>query len=322
MTSRRKLGVVLGAGAARGWAHVGVLQALKDLKIKPDIICGCSMGALVAASYATGHLQTLANLATSLTRARTLSYFDIKIVGGGLIEGRWIVRFFHENVEDTAIENATTTFGTVATDLHTGRETWLTSGSIIDAVRASIAVPGLLSPIRLHGRWLVDGALVNPLPVSLCRALGADVIIGISLDGDLIRRPNNFLKDVPTPNETPEKHSSWLRWLTANLPGGKLVKAAVSSEDNPEEPIGRPSYTDVIAGSFFIVQDFVSRVRLAADPADVLLVPDVSDIGWMDFHRAKDAIDAGRQEVLNARSAIIDAAQLTAQAVPAQPQSE
>jgi NTE family protein len=177
----------------------------------------------------------------------------------------------------------------------------------------------LLSPIQLHGRWLVDGALVNPLPVSLCRALGADVIIGISLDGDLVRRPNSFLVDVAPSVEKPETHSSWLRWLTANLPGGKLVKAAVSSEDNLEEPIGRPSYTDVIAGSFFIVQDFVSRVRLAADPADVLLVPDVSDIGWMDFHRAQEAFDAGRQEVLDAQSAIIDAAQLTAQAVPAQP---
>ena len=280
------------------------------------------MGALVAASYATGHLQTLADLATSLTRARTLSYFDIKITGGGLIEGRWIVRFFRENVEDITIENATTTFGTVATDLHTGRETWLTSGSIIDAVRASIAVPGLLSPIQLQGRWLVDGALVNPLPVSLCRALGADVIIGISLDGDLVHRPISFLKDAVTPTETPEPNSSWLRWLNANLPGGKLFKAAKSTEGGSEGSIGRPGYTDIITGSFFIVQDFVSRVRLAADPADLLLVPDVGEIGWMEFHRAQEAIDAGRQTVLDSQPAIVDAAKLTTQADPTEPLSD
>jgi NTE family protein len=259
----------------------------------------------------------LADLANSLTRARTLSYFDLKIIGGGLIEGRWIVRFFRQNVEDTAIENAATTFGTVATDLHTGRETWLTSGSIIDAVRASIAVPGLLSPIQLQGRWLVDGALVNPLPVSLCRALGADVIIGVSLDGDLIRRPHSFFKDAKQSIENPEKRSSWLRWLNATLPQGKRSSSSAEVAEGNQVAISRPGYTDVIAGAFFIVQDFVSRVRLAADPADILLVPDVEKIGWFDFHHAKEAIAAGRQEVEDYEAALLAAARRANEAIPA-----
>ena len=212
-----RIGLVLGAGAARGWAHIGVLRALAAHDIRPDVICGCSIGALVAASHVTGHLGSLEKLARSLSTSRVIRYFDISLRGGGLIEGRWIINFFRENVEDTTIENTDIIFGAVATDLASGRETWLTSGSIIDAVRASIAVPGLLTPIQIRGRWHIDGALVNPLPVSLCRALGADVIIGVNLNGNLMSRPDLARAGSGAPTKTTEPDSegssSWLEWM-------------------------------------------------------------------------------------------------------------
>lgn len=302
-----KLGLVLGAGAARGWAHIGVLQALDELGVKPDIVCGCSSGALVAASYVTGHLPTLAKLVSSLTWRGTLAYMDFTWGGGGLIEGRRIVRFFENNVADIAIENAKPTFGAVATDLHSGRETWFTRGSIIDAVRASIALPGLLTPLEIKDRWLVDGSLVNPIPVSLCRALGADIIIGVSLNGDLVSRPQRGLRHDPVPLLQETTQSSWLRWLTRRVEdraqGGAPPSIRALQKSN-----GRPTYVEVIGQTLLVTQDFVSRVRLAADPVDVLIAPEVSHLGMMDFHRARESIEAGRRATLEAKERILRAA--------------
>lgn len=296
-----KIGVVLGAGVARGWSHIGVLQALTELGVKPDIVCGCSVGALVGASYTTGHLDTLSDLVQTLSWRGVLSYMDFSLAGGGLMEGRRIVKFFEDNVEDTAIENAKPLFGAVATELHSGRETWLTKGSIIDAVRASIALPGLLTPIHLKGKWLIDGALVNPLPVSLCRALGADIILGVSMNGNLVSRPPPLPEQAVEP-EQPTSQSEWLRWLQG-LPGmgrsnGVTAAASVVAPD-------RPTYLNVVGESFFIVQDFIARVRLAADPVDLLIVPNVTQIGVMEFHRAQEAVEAGRVAVSEQKDAIL-----------------
>lgn len=301
-----KLGLVLGAGAARGWAHIGVLEALGELGVKPDIVCGCSSGALVAASYVTGHLPTLAKLVSSLTWRGTLGYMDFTWSGGGLIEGRRIVRFFENNVADIAIENAKPTFGAVATDLHSGRETWFTRGSIIDAVRASIALPGLLTPLQIKDRWLVDGSLVNPIPVSLCRALGADIIIGVSLNGDLVSRSQRGLRPDLAPAPEPTKQSSWLQWLTRR--DAERVQDAPPSVRLLQRTNGRPTYVEVIGQTLLVTQDFVSRVRLAADPVDVLIAPEVSHLGMMDFHRAKESIEAGRSATLEAKDLILRAA--------------
>jgi len=298
MRKEKKIGLVLGAGAAKGWAHIGVIRELVRLGFEPDIICGTSMGALVGASYATGHLESLENIANSLTRTRVLRYFDISFLGGGLIEGRWISDFFRRNLEDTAIERVTPKFGAVATELHSGRETWLTSGSIIDAVRASIAIPGLVIPVKFNGQWLTDGALVNPLPVSLCRALGADVIIGVSLSGDFISRPNRIAKSELTEMDQKTAQSNWLKWLSHGLPFGLASDVTPVPELDSNSDRGRPSYLDVLSEVFFIVTNFVARVRLAADPVDLLIAAKVEDIGLMDFHRARETIDAGHQSVI------------------------
>ena len=294
---QHKVGLVLGAGAARGWAHIGVLKALAAQGIRPDIVCGCSIGALVAASSVTGHLESLEARARDMTVSRVVRYFDLSLRGGGIIEGRWITDFFRESVEDIDIASSTPVFGAVATDLASGRETWLTSGSMIDAVRASIAIPGLLAPVFIRGRWHVDGALVNPLPVSLCRALGADVIIGVSLNGNLIARPSPIAVMPPTPAAPAdveleaETASSWPRWF-----GYGRSTDAGAPQQGPD-PDSRPGYLEVVSQTFFIVQDFVSRIRLAADPVDVLIAPNVGKLGWLEFHRADEAIEAGEEAV-------------------------
>jgi NTE family protein len=232
---------------------------------------------------------------------------DFTWSGGGLIEGRRIVRFFENNVADIAIENTKPIFGAVATDLHSGRETWFTRGSIIDAVRASIALPGLLTPMEIKDRWLVDGSLVNPIPVSLGRALGADIIIGVSLNGDLVSRPQRGLRhDLAPALEPTTSRSSWLQWLTRRVedpaqeppPGVRLL----------QKTNGRPTYVEVIGQTLLVTQDFVSRVRLAADPVDVLIAPEVSHLGMMDFHRARESIEAGRRATLEAKDLILRAA--------------
>jgi NTE family protein len=296
-TNSPRIGLVLGAGAARGWAHIGVLKALAKQGIRPDIVCGCSIGALVAASYVTDHMSSLEKLARSLTTSRVIRYFDISLRGGGLIEGRRIVEFFAENVEETEIENASPIFGAVATDLASGRETWLTSGSIIDAVRASIAVPGFLTPVLIRGRWHIDGALVNPLPVSLCRALGADIIIGVSLNGNLMARSTvvPIAATGSTVSDEPQLveggTASWMRWFRY----GRNADAEATGPAPVD--VKRPGYLEVVSQTLFLVQDFVSRVRLAADPVDVLIAPDVTHLGWLEFHRAAEAIEAGEAAV-------------------------
>lgn len=356
--SRPVIGVVLGAGAARGWSHIGVLEALEEMNLRPEIVVGCSSGSVVAAAYAAGQLEPLKSFASSLTWRGMLGYFDFSWRGGGLIEGRWLVDFLEQNIGDHRIEELPIAFGTVATELATGRETWFTSGSLLDAVRASIALPGLMTPVAIEGRWMVDGALANPIPVSLCRALGAEVILGVSMSGDLVslgrsplalkakaddlevgEDPVSLRKDLaskaaggmlaPAENGAAaarvgrasaevaaEQRSSWLAWLMGYGGGGWSSywagerAAGQGAGGPPKPPAGRPGYFDVIGQSFFSVQNFVSRVRLAADPVDVLIVPDVEGIGVMDFHRGAEAIEAGRAAVAAKQAAIAALCQL------------
>jgi NTE family protein len=304
MSHDRKLGLVLGAGAARGWAHIGVLQGLAELGMHPDIVCGCSSGAVVGASYATGRLDVLTDRVVRMTLREMIGTLDFSFAGGGLLEGRSLLTFFRDSIGDVAIEDVAVAFGIVATELESGREMWLTEGSIIDAVRASVALPGLLVPFAIRGRWLIDGALVNPLPVSLCRALGADAIIAVSLNGSLFSAETTAppaTVPLPPAADTVPRQSSWLRWQSWGLPlrwspwSGPAETIAASPPVAGK--LARPTYLEVMTKSFFTVQDFISRVRMAADPADVLIAPRIGNSGLLDFHRGAEAIAAGRRAV-------------------------
>ncbi len=180
MKSDLKIGIALGSGSARGWSHIGVLRALEKAGIKPQIVCGSSIGALVGAAYADGDLDALEDWVTELTWRKVLGFFDISF-NGGFLKGTRLIAFLRDNLLDKRVEDLALPFAAVATDLRSGREIWLREGSAADVVRASIATPGLFTPCEIDGRLLVDGALVNPVPVSLCRAMGADFVIGVDL---------------------------------------------------------------------------------------------------------------------------------------------
>ena len=183
---KRKVGLALGSGSARGWGHIGAIRAMHEQGIRADIICGSSIGALVGAALASHHLDELEQWVLELSLRDMIKLMDFNLRSGGLIEGERLLESFCRYVDDVPIQQLDTAFGAVATDLESGHECWLQQGSLLDAVRASIALPGLFSPFYHQQRWLVDGGLVNPLPVSMCRTMGADIIIAVNLNSDLV----------------------------------------------------------------------------------------------------------------------------------------
>jgi len=290
-----RIGVVLGSGAARGWAHIGVLQALAELGIRPAVVCGTSIGALVGAAFVTGRLETLTSRMKEFGRGDVARLLDPRLARGGLIEGRRIDAFLESLGIEGAIESLNFRFGAVATDLVSGREVWLQSGPIGHAVRASIGMPGVFSPVRHDEAWLVDGGLVDPVPVSLARALGADIVIAVDLNARLLgRRLAADAQAVASePAALPSRIPQWLKKA-----GGPLLAGAL--ESGP----GYPSYFEVLANTLNIMQDRITRARLAGDPPDILLQPILTDFSWFDFHRASDAIAEGVACVESAQVAL------------------
>ena len=283
-THKPRIGLALGSGSARGWSHIGVIRALQEAGIEPDIVCGTSIGSLVAAAYATGELDRLEDWVKSLTWQNVVGLLDIT-VNGGLIKGNKLVDFFRSHFDDIDIIKLPKPFGAVSTELATGREVWLRDGSLIDAVRASLAVPGLFTPVEHGGMLLVDGGLVNPVPVSLCRAMGANIVIAVDLNTDMVGR--TFRKPVETKERKPAKPAGqWASML------GKLQTLGVL-KSGPRSSREMPSVLDVLASSINIMQVRITRSRLAGEPADLIISPRLSQMALMDFHRATPAINEG-----------------------------
>ncbi len=286
-----RIGLALGGGSARGWAHIGVIRALADAGIEPDIVCGTSIGALVGAAYAGGEIDRLEAWVRSLRLQTVVSFLDFSL-NGGLIKGDKLIDFFRSHFVDRDIRELERPFGAVATDLQRGREVWLREGRVTDAVRASIALPGLFTPVQRDGGWLVDGGLVNPVPVSLCRAMGADIVIAVDLNADLLGR---HLK--PKPAKAVRKRAAAVPdtltdAMMARIQTG-MSQLGINHRDGPEPP----AMLDVLASSINIMQVLITRSRLAGEPADVLVTPLLADLALMEFHRAGIAIDAGRHAV-------------------------
>jgi NTE family protein len=294
------VGLALGSGAARGWAHIGVLRVLQEAQVPIDIVCGTSIGALVGAAFAAGELDRLEPWVRSLGWQQVVGLIDLKM-GGGLIEGGRLVDFFRARFQDRGIEQLPLPFACVATELHTGREIWLRHGSVVDAVRASIAVPGLFTPAWHDGRLLVDGGLVNPVPVSLCRAMGADIVIAVDLNWQLLVRRQRIAGRA-----SPKPRGGLVDALLARLPWGGGESAAGSGASRAREG-EMPSVLDVMTTSLNIIQWRITQSRLAGEPADVIVRPLQPDIAVMDFHRGAAAIAAGRKAAEQALPAIHDA---------------
>ena len=283
-----RIGLALGGGSARGWAHIGVIRALADAGIEPDLVCGTSIGALVGAAYVAGELDRLESWVRSLRVQTVVSFLDVSL-SGGLIKGDKLITFFREHFVDRDIHELARPFGAVATDLAHGREVWLREGGVSDAVRASIALPGLFAPVRRDGAWLVDGGLVNPVPVSLCRAMGADVVVAVDLNSDLLGR---HLRK-PKPRTRPPKAGppTAVDNMLARIQTG-INQLGLNHGDPADET---PAMLDVLASSINIMQVLITRSRLAGEPADVLVTPRLAELGLMEFHRAGMAIEAGRR---------------------------
>ena len=283
-----QVGLALGSGGARGWCHIGVLRGLEEIGVEPEVVAGCSMGALVGAAYAGGKLGALEKWVRDLTPTRFLGLIDIRPGSGGIVAGSEIVAMLSKIGLPDRIEDLERPFAAVATDMETGREIWLREGSLADAVRASVALPGVISPHRVGGHWMLDGGLTNPVPVSVARAMGAEVIIAANpnakLHGKVWQRPT----------------STWEN-LLRDLPEG-LAKALLPAlnEDSP------PSYVDVISTAVDVMTEQIRRARLAGDPPHVLLNARLPDLTVLDLHRGAEAIAEGMRIVRSQKDWIID----------------
>lgn len=279
------VGLALGSGMARGWAHIGVLRALHDAGIVPDVVAGTSMGAVVGALYLGGRLDDAETWARELTARGIMRHIDVGIRGGGLVGGDKIMAVLRGVLGDIDIKDLPKPFACVATDLIVGHEVWLRRGRLVDALRASISLPGAFRPVKVEDRWLVDGAMVNPVPVSVCHALGADVVIAVNVNADLVGR-----KSSQMPGSEPGRLANVLEQenTAANGKIAQFVQQIIGAST------GAPTTFRVMAASLNILLDRIARSRLAGDPADVVVAPRVGHIGMMEFHRAPEMIQAGR----------------------------
>ncbi len=303
-----RIGLALGSGSSRGWAHIGVLHALQEIGVRPAIVTGASVGALVAAAYASDQLPQLEKWVRTLTRVDIWRLLDTTFRGGGVMRGNRLMQAIGHQIKDHDIEALPVAFGAVAADLNTGEEIWLKGGSMLTAVRASSGMPGLFTPVWHQDRWMIDGGVVNPVPITLCRALGADFVIAVNLNVPVTSRWTGQKLSVqleadPMPRQTegvpaPEEPEGWAfadKW-------SELVDGLVESFRSERDP--EPGMFEVMAASIHIMQDHIARSRMAGDPPNLTISPDLGHFQLMDFHRADEAIEIGRQAVAQSKDAL------------------
>ena len=310
--TRPRIGVALGGGAARGWAHIGVLKQLEKMGIRPDVIAGCSIGSIVGAACAVDNLDKLEKWALSLGKLEMVRYFELKTSFNGFAHQQKLREFFHEHVcaEQQSITGLKKSFAAVAADLHSGEEIWLREGKVIDAVWASIALPGLFPAVEHEGRWLLDGGLVNPVPVSLCSALGADIVIAVNLNSVAQQRKREAAAETKA-EDAPENDAPASKPNTEQQNDDSLfshVAGALREYSNTLFPSSDqnapPGLMETLAASVNITQNRITRCRLLDDPPDVLLSPRVGDLSLLEFYRAEEAIQEGQNCVLRIQAEI------------------
>ncbi len=288
--TRPSIGLALGGGAARGFAHIGVMRTLVAHGIVPDVIVGTSIGAVVAGCYAAGQLDNLEEWSRRLTVRNVLGYLDINLSGSGLIRGGHLAKVLGQSLTDRRIDDLPIRFAAIATEFNTGHEIWLTRGRLADALRASYALPGIFPPVKIGGRWLVDGALVNPVPVSAARALDARLVIAVNLNSDLFGRGTIIASHGSDESDEPTaEEATPFAGLRGLFSGERKLRRQILGRKNS------PGIPTVMMEAFNVMQDRITRARLAGDPADVLISPRLGTIGMFDFHRAAEAIEIGAE---------------------------
>ena len=299
-----KVGLALGSGSARGWAHIGVIKALAEAGVRVDFVAGTSIGALVGAIYASGNIDDLRDAAVRLDCRQIARFLDIGFPKAGLIDGKKIADHIRSHVQDRNMEDLSVPFRAVATDLTTGREVVLQDGDVVEAVRSSISVPGVFAPVRKGSMILVDGGLVNPVPVSSVRDMGADFVIAVDLNHDIVA--NNGVNRTHTPGSgrlahhgtaarpRPAKGNKLLEVLNDRVEMLDLCALSTISQWIARRRLS--NILDVLTTSIHVAEMQITSMKLRADPPDLLLRPNLGHIGFLEFNRAKEAIAEGYRE--------------------------
>lgn len=293
------IGLALGSGSARGWAHIGVIRALTEAGLEADYVAGASIGAAVGAVYASGDLDALEDVALELDWRQVASFFDAVLPKSGLIDGKKLSAFIRHHVKETRIEELPLPFCAIATDLETGEEVAIREGDIIEAVRASFSIPGILTPVRWNGRTLVDGGLVNPVPVNVLRDMGAEFVIAVDLSHGVVGRKMARDRTAPPKPAARESRVTEARNRIARALRTRMARVGLPALDQITRWRSRerlPSIFDVMITSLNIMEAFITKSRLEADPPDLLIQPKVGHIRSLEFHRAEEAIAEGYRE--------------------------
>lgn len=311
---RPSIGIALGGGAARGFAHIGVLKVLKEAGYELDAIAGTSIGAVVGGCFLAGKLQELEDWARGLNRRRMIGMLDFSLGGSGLICGNRLVQRLVRELGDMRIETLPVPFAAIATEIGPGHEIWLTRGPLVTAMRASMSLPGIFEPVRVNGRWLMDGALVNPVPVSAARALGARAVIAVNLNGELTGRGSvipHFEVSVEPEHSQAQRRRGGVRALGAAT---ALVRRQLGfgGRQAPRREPRSPGISSVMMEAFNVTQDRISRSRLAGDPPDASIAPRIGRIGPFDFQKAGEIIDRGAEAAMRALDEIKEAVEALA----------
>ncbi|MGY4311821.1 patatin-like phospholipase family protein [Bradyrhizobium quebecense] len=310
---RPVIGLALGGGAARGFAHIGIIKTLLAHGIVPNVVVGTSIGSVVGGAYAAGHIDKLEQWARSLQPRSVLGYLDIRLNGSGLIGGAKLAAEIEAALGQVMIEDLAVKFASVATEVRTGHEIWLTQGRVVDAMRASYALPGIFAPVLIGDRWLVDGALVNPVPVSAARALGAEIVIAANLSSDVFAHSTTIYNHGPSAAPEVTVAVTAEAEIEPEPPKRRFGRFFSAERTVKREFFGsasRPGISSVMVDAFNIMQDRITRARLAGDPPDMLISPRVGQIGWFDFHRADDLIAHGIRAAERAIGAIEEAIEI------------
>lgn len=303
MSSRKKLGLALGCGASRGWAHIGIIEALDDANILIDIIAGCSVGAYIGAIYASGGLNSLKEFLLRMDGKKIFSYFDVAFSRSGILNGtKRVTELFSMHTTIKSFEDLRIPLAMVATDLERGEKVVLKSGNIINALRATMSYPGLFAPVQINGCWLVDGGIVDPVPVGVARAMGADIVIAVDLNTRIVSRQKNTSAgnhDTVTQSVSPEaleteqnergaiikKIYGYYEAFESNIKNKKLSPR--------QNDFATPDIIETITTSINIMEERISRINLAVDRPDILIQPRLGELKMMNFDRVAHAIEEG-----------------------------
>ncbi len=303
MSARKTVGLVLGSGASRGWAHIGIIEALVEAEIPIDFIAGCSVGAYIGALYASDSIESLKKFLLRMDGKKIFSYFDVVFPRSGLLNGsRRVQELFSMHTNVSTFEELNIPLVMLATDLERGEKVIINSGKLIEGLRATMSFPGLFAPIQIKGRWLVDGGLVDPVPVGVARAMGAEVVIAVDLNSRIVSRTRSLraLTVVEDREKLPAKRAG-----TVLDTRNELMKKMADFYENAEnrfknktsEMFRRDSVTpdiiETVMTSVSIMQERITRINLAVDRPDILIQPRLGELKMMNFDQVSHAISEG-----------------------------